>query len=62
MHVVESWRGVSVVWGAVKREMLISRNRVGIKEVCSPCVAALLVCFTGGSKSLGNLIGGNNTE
>ena len=62
MRVVERWRGIAVVRGAAKGEMLISSNRMRIEEVCSPCVAALLVYFTGGSKSLDNFIRANNTE
>ena len=62
MRVVERRRGVSVVWGAVKGEMLINGNSTGIEEVSSPCIAALLVCFTGGAKSLDNFIRGNNAK
>ena len=62
MHVVERRRGISVVWSAVKEEMLISSNSMGIEEVSSPCITALLVCFTGGAKSLNNLIRGSNAE
>ena len=59
-----SWRegGESVVWGAIKGEMLISGNCTGIEKVSSPCIAALLVCFTGGAKSLDNFIRGNNAK
>ena len=39
MRVVERRRGISVVWGAVKREMLISGNSTGIEEISSPCIA-----------------------
>ena len=35
---------------------------MGIEEVSSPCITALLVCFTGGAKSFDNLIRGNNAE
>ena len=35
MHVVERERGISVVWSAVKGEMLISGNSMGIEEVSS---------------------------
>ena len=62
MRVVERRRGISVVWGAVKREMLISGNSTGIEEISSSCIATLLVCFTRGAKSLDNLIRGNNAE
>ena len=59
---MERRRGISVVWSTVKGEMLISGNSTGIEEVGSPCIAALLVRFTGGAKSLDNLIRGNNAE
>ena len=42
--------------------MLISGNSTGIEEVSTPCIAALLVRFTGGTKSLDNLFRGNNAE
>ena len=62
MRVVERGRGISVVRGAIKGEMLISGNSTGVEEVSTPCIAALLVCFTRGAKSLDNLIRGNNTK
>ena len=42
--------------------MLISGNSTGVEEVSTPCIAALLVCFTRGAKSLDNLIRRNNAE
>ena len=62
MHAVERGRGKSVVGSTIEGKMLISGNNTGVEEITTPCIAALLVCFTRGAKSLDNLIRGNNTK
>ena len=62
MHVVERGRGKSVVGSTIEGKMLISGNSTGVEEITTPCIAALLVGFTRGAKSLDNLIRGNNAK
>jgi len=59
---VERGRGISVVRGAIKGEMLISGNSMSIEELSSPCITCLLMFFTGGTKSINDLIRGSNAE
>ena len=49
-------------WVCIQREMLISGNSMSIEELSSPCITCLLVFFTGGTKSINDLISGSNAK